>query len=421
MENIQPETNAPDATVKATRSSYIIGQRLAADVAGTPLLRSATPVVVSPGVASSGPFTKVIANARPMSAHPDELKSLVIVSIEGENLVVHDTSSGTTDRVTFALMDLLCETVQVPSGRVSKNGNGKLVPARRSIIMFSDHQALRAMMKLAKKNPNNQTTRLDRIMDVSSSLPMSQLFPVLTKALALRYYMPASLDTNLIGDWITAFHLDGLPLRDALTALAFQTVRTSQVTADRSPDSRLLELARSETFLTKSAAYSNTLSGVRAFRAITGITETWAHYRELDPKMLQENIDGEAVFAGSLLAAGGARGSVLIRMDSAPKLKAGEEVIALDGEGNQLRGNVKIDSIRLDIDRIIVKIVKEIDRSSGRIILVKKPFVGATRDPFASPWASGKFSPTEGMIERNISVQIPHRSMPLDVLIAGQH
>lgn len=408
-------------TAKTSRSSYVTGQREAAEAAGAPLLRSADPVVLSPAIAAAAQFTQVIAGARPLGAHPDELQRLVIVSIDDGNLIVHDTSTGQSDRVTFAWMDQLCETVQVPNGKEDKHGNLRTVPARNVIALFSDHQALRAMMKLAKKNPNNQNTRLDRMMDVSSSLPMSQLFPVLTKALTLRYYLQASLDTNSISDWTAAFRLGGLSPRDALTALAFQSIRASVVTADQSPSPRLLELARDETYLSKSASFRSTVTDVRAFRSITGITDSWAHYRELDAKLVPENIAGDAVFSGSLLATGGAHRAHLIRMDSAPKLKAGEEVIALDEHGVVVSSSAKIDSIRLDVDRIIVSLAKDVARASGRIILVKKPFVGSSRTPFASPWASGKFSPTEGMIERNVSVEIPQRSMPLDVLIAGQH
>lgn len=413
--DVDTQTATAALTAQVSRASHTLLRRTEAQQLGTPIQRSTNPTVIAPAFAHTTQLTAVIKGARPLIAHPDELKRLVIISIDNGDLIANDTATGVVDKVTFALMDSLSATTLVTNGKAKPRD----IPARAAIIMFADHQALRAMMRLARKNPNNSESRLDRVMDVSTSLPMSQLFPVLTRALALRFYLQADLETNLIGDWVSGFHLNALSTQDALVTLAFQTIRSTTTTADRSPDPALLELARSETFLAKSAAYRSTTADVSAFRSITSITDDWTFYRDLDVKLIPENIAGSSVFAGALLSSGG-HGAHLVRMYSAPKLKAGDDVIAIVGEGESVT-KVTIDTIRIEADSIIVKLKRDIGRGSGRVAFVKKPFAGGARTPFASPWSSGKFTPTEGMIERNLKAEIPQRSMPLDVLIAGQH
>jgi hypothetical protein len=393
-------------------------QRAAAENTGAPILRSKNPTVVSPAKAHGTQFDQVISGARPLLADPKELARLLIISIEGTDLVCHDTSTGQSEPVTFALIDSFSDVEQLGNGRAKP----RIIPMRPDIVMFSDRSALRATQRLSKKNPSNSESHIDRVLKVTANLPMSQLFPTLTQALTLRYYLPSSLDTSTITDWIAAFRLGGLPVKDALTALAFQTIRASTINPDNSPDDSLLELSRSETFLAKSAAFRGTTSDVRAFRSITSITDQWEHRRQLDQTLIAENTAGSSVFAGSLAILATTGTSQQIRMDAAPKLKAGEEVIIMREDGHPV-GKRKIDSIVLERDDIMVRLNRAVssDSSGTRLVIVKTPFLSGSSTPFASPWASGKFSPTEGMVERNISAEIKPRSMPLDVLIAGQH
>lgn len=415
---IAPEEAAATIT-QVNRSAYIIQQRTQANITGKPILRSTTPSVVSPALSVVPRFQDVIKAVRPDTANPLELETLMIVSIDEGQLLAQNTATGSIEKVTYALMDSWSEVNQIPDGKPVKQGQLPTTrPVRRFIVMFADSLAQRAMAKLARKNPSNAETRLDRVMEVSASLPMSQLFPVLTRALTLRYYLPASLDTNLIDDWMTAFGIAAMRRQDALAILAFQSIRSK--TEGGLPSTALLELSRSETYLTKSASFRSTTSDIRSFRSITGITDQWNHLREIDGALIPENVAGSAVFAGTLTAMPDSPIADLIRMDAPPKVKAGDRVIVVSDTGVPL-GTREVEVIRLEEDSIIIRLTKGVPQARGRVILAKEPFRGGSKTPFASPWSGGKFSPTEGMVERNISVDLPQRSVPLDILVAGQH
>lgn len=266
---------------------------------------------------------------------------------------------------------------------------------------------------MAGNVPSNDFKALTRRLRISRGLPMSLKLPVLTEALAVRYWMQDGLTDTSLSDWAEAFGFSGLSLPETIRELS------SMATAGIRPAGLVYaktigNLEGLETRLMSSAGFSGISTDCYVFTMLEGFNAKAGGLRIIDPGLLELHVlDGQVcrvtpmnVTAGKFTAA----------VSSPFKFKEGRDVRLTDGQRLARTG---MQSLRFGGGVLHAEFRTPTNRSGGLDMLrdakagiaplyaAEDVFDGRGQEIKNKRWMGGD-------VER-----IPGREVPLDVALAG--
>jgi hypothetical protein len=163
-----------------------------------------------------------------------------------------------------------------------------------SSVVVADAQTFSRLQILADTNAGDGFKTLKRRLDFSRGLPGSVKLPILTEALAYRYWLPEGKDERSFDDWANAFDVKGPSMSITMRSLI------SLASDGKRPDSlkyskTVQSLAKTELSLMKQAEWGGLSSDVQLFGLLNSFSSGAAGLRLLDPGLLPMHVlDGQA-------------------------------------------------------------------------------------------------------------------------------
>ena len=283
-----------------------------------------------------------------------------------------------------------------------------------SSTVISDEGTMSRLKAFAGAGKGRDAQDLRRRIDVLGSFSESVKAPVLTRALASRYWLPEGLDEASLDDWAEALDVKGptqaITLR-SLMSLARDGIRPTGMNFDE----EVKKLEATEREMLDSAVYSDVASDCLLLERLEGHDAISAGLRVLDPALLDLHmLDGQVcrvrplgvttkTFSAKVsspfkLKEGGVRltDGKAVRASTLSHLSYGEGVLhaVFDIPNSKMTNNVS-------------EMVENAYAGYGALYATEKLFVGSARKLQNRRWLGGEVEPVKG------------RKVPLSVILAG--
>jgi hypothetical protein len=164
-------------------------------------------------------------------------------------------------------------------------------PAACTVV--PDSKTFAKLLGMADSLPSNDARSLGRRLRISRGLPVSVKLPVLTEALAYRYWLPDGLDEGSFEDWAQAFGVKGattnLTMR-SLVALAADGQRPSGLKYEQG----IKGLEDLERKIMDQAKWGGISNDCAVYSMLESVSAKASGLRTLDPGLLDQHaIDGQ--------------------------------------------------------------------------------------------------------------------------------
>ncbi|QOD05703.1 hypothetical protein [Pseudarthrobacter sp. BIM B-2242] len=165
----------------------------------------------------------------------------------------------------------------------------ELLTHDEKITAIADKGTFEALQTVAATEPEDQYGSIAKRLKVLNSLPASVRMPILTDALAYRYWLPDGKDEASFADWAAAFNATGptasLSMR-RLIDLAVDGVKYSGLKFDNTVSA----LRRAEARLMEQCVWSNISSDVQVFGMLESYSNKINALRTIDPGLLELHV-----------------------------------------------------------------------------------------------------------------------------------
>lgn len=287
---------------------------------------------------------------------------------------------------------------------------------RHVSALVADAATLRSLVKAsaawAQRLGTLEARRLARLLEYRSALPTSAYLPVLTEALASRYWLPGAGSLDDLAEWDAAFdhgHPTGSPLAfDYLADRAF----------DGAMDEKLFKaLCGAEKYGSRAACSGASHSANSAFGQAGRVTDAYAAMLAVDPTLRDRNIVSGVVSKIRIHQIKSDR--IEADIEDPGKLRDGSSVLLFDGVSYANKVEVTLKEVEFHNDRLMAVLSKP-NRNNSRhyvtqsaheqhrpLYLTPAPFLSITRTPRNKRWSSE-------VEDRNLAVDIP-----VDIALAG--
>jgi hypothetical protein len=280
-------------------------------------------------------------------------------------------------------------------------------------VVVADAQTFSRLQILADTNAADTYKTLKRRLDFSRGLPGSVKLPILTEALAYRYWLPEGKDERSFDDWAEAFDVKGPSMSITMRSLI------SLAADGKRPDSlkypkAIQSLASTELALMKQAEYSNLSSDVQLFGLLNSYSAKAGGLRLLDPGLLTMHVlDGQAC---KIVPMNVAHADFTASVTQPFKLKVGKSVRLTDGTTVV---DASLDALRYTEDALHAVFSQPSEAGGGRGMVLtahkgQAPLY-AMEDPFS---LHGRGIKNRRWFEKSVE-QVTGRDVPLDVILAG--
>jgi hypothetical protein len=164
-----------------------------------------------------------------------------------------------------------------------------LLTDEEKVTAVADRPTLDALQAIGSTQPDEEYGSIAKRLKALNSLPASVRMPVLTEALAYRYWLPEGKDESSYADWAAAFNATGptmsLSMRK-LIELATDGRRSKALKYDKVTDG----LRKTETKLMDQCVWSNISSDVQVFGMLEGYSSRMSAMRTIDPGLLELHV-----------------------------------------------------------------------------------------------------------------------------------
>lgn len=291
--------------------------------------------------------------------------------------------------------------------------NVELVGINSSTVV-SDEGTMSRLKAFAGDGTGSDAHDLRRRLDVLGSFNESVKVPVLTRALATRYWLPEDMDEANLDDWAEALDVKGpthaITLR-SLMNLARDGIRPNGMNFDK----EVTKLEASEREMLDSAVYSDVANDCVLLERLEGHDASSTGLRVLDPALLDLHmLDGQVCRVQPL---GITSKTFSAKVSSPFKLKEGSVRLT---DGRAVRSSTLS---HLSYGEGVLHAVFDIPNSKmtnnvremadnayngyGALYATERLFVGAARKLQNRRWLGGEVEPVKG------------RKVPLSVILAG--
>jgi hypothetical protein len=269
------------------------------------------------------------------------------------------------------------------------------------------------MMVMADNMPSTDYKALARRVRMSRGLPLSLKMPILTEALARRYWLQDGLDDASIKDWTDAFGIRGpseaIRLRD-LIDLASDGARPASLGYVKAVTS--MEVLEQK--IMQNCAYSSLSTDCYVYQMLETATTRANALRTLDPGLLEmHTIDGQVC---KIVPMDIRHDKFTSSVSSPFKLKEGTKSRLTDGQDF---AQVMMESLRFGDGSLHAVFTQPGARTAGPLMISRAHNSGAPlyamEDPFDLP---GKALKNKRWLGDPVAA-VTGRDVPLDVVLAG--
>lgn len=289
----------------------------------------------------------------------------------------------------------------------------ELLTAKDSSTVVADTETYNRLLVLADNLPSNDSRSLARRLRISQSLPGSVKMPILTRALAYRYWLPEGLDDHDSEQWAESFDITSpttaIKMR-ALMALA----RTSLTNAALKFKETTFKLEDLERRLHESAAFGGRANDNYIYEMLDQFGAIAGGLRSIDPGLLEMHVlDGTVC---RITPQNNDYGAFTATVSNPFKLKEGAKVRLTDGTGV---AECTLKKLRFASRRLYAEFTQPGARSGGSLMITRAKngdsplyvtesvYASFGSGPKNKRWTSGAVEPLTG------------RNVPMDVIIAG--
>ena len=414
--------------------------RAAASAAGRPQVRSSRP-----GLYLAGPVSHVLF------VHKGALLAVEIPVLDGKavaalprtqigsvTLPVHSPGPAVPVTIT-SLADMLTPAYRkIPStdkfptkvhdayGAMFREDDTE----QAQVVLFADADAYKAAQRLIRLAGKTRTAVMDThlaatpfgsvkglslLFEYRKGLTNSGFMPILTHALAHRFWPQAGIDETTLDGWAAAFGLTGTPMHRITSLLAATLGGTVLKIAKNN-------LIACEVFGSASARSTSALSTSKAFKQANSLQEIWSSINASDPTLIEHNTITGAAGKATFLASKYKSGRAVAKVSEGFRLKPGGILISDPDKPEAEPVEARLETIDFDpvTDDMLITMsttktktnVIEAAAKGGRsLVLSSEPFV-RTGGKGGNP-VTGKWAPRNG-------VERPTRhNLPVDIMLAG--
>jgi hypothetical protein len=287
-----------------------------------------------------------------------------------------------------------------------------LVEPEASVVVADLHTHAR-MMVMADNMPSSDFKALARRLRMSRGLPLSVKLPILTEALARRYWLQDGLNDSSLDDWAAAFGIrspsQALRMRD-LIDLASDGIRPASLKYGAT----VKAMEELEQKIIKNCEWSTLSNDCYVYGMLESATTRASGLKNLDPGLLEmHTIDGTVCKIVPM----DLRHRTFTSSVSSPfKLKEGKKSRITDG---QEFAEVTMESLRFGDGALHAVFTQPPARSAGPLMISRSHNSGAPlyamEDPFDLPGRALKNKRWLGEPVKSVT----GRDVPLDVVLAG--
>lgn len=282
--------------------------------------------------------------------------------------------------------------------------------------VVADDLTMGRLTAFAENLPSNDQNALAKRLQVIQSLSVSLKLPVLTRALASKYWLPEDLDEESFDAWAEALDAQGpttaVTMR-SLIALCRDGIRSQGLNYPKTVDS----IEATEREIMGTAGYSGVGADVGLFGGLENHNAKVTGLMSVDPGLLElHRLDGQV---SRLLPLGVTEGSFTAKVSHPFKLKEGSGGVRLtDGES---LFNASLDSLRYGSGVLhavftipqgqnkkkVRKMVEDAQQGMSKLYATEKVFESFTPHAANKRWLGSRVEPVE------------RRSIPMAVILAG--
>lgn len=164
-----------------------------------------------------------------------------------------------------------------------------LLTDEEKVTVIADRPTFDALQSIASTQPDEEYGSIGKRLKALNSLPASMRMPVLTEALAYRYWLPEGKDEASYSDWAAAFNATRPTMSlsmQKLIELATDGSRSGALKYDTVTNS----LRKTETRLMDQCVWSNISSDVQVFGMVEGYSSKINALRTIDPGLLELHV-----------------------------------------------------------------------------------------------------------------------------------
>lgn len=274
----------------------------------------------------------------------------------------------------------------------------------------STHARLTVM---ADNMPASDFKSLSRRLRISRSLPVSQKLPILTEALAYRYWLQEGLSDDLFEDWCTAFDLDGLSTAAQMEALIEQA--SDGVRSEKFKYPKVIAAMEIlEHKILENCTYSSISTDCYVYSMLEQYGVKANSLRTLDPGLLEMHaIDGQVCRVTPMEM----RAESFTAAVSTPfKFKEGAQCNLTDGHETSA---VIMESLRYGGGTLHAQFSQPSSRNNGAALIARARSGHAALYAVEIPFESfGKALKNRRWLGDPVEA-VQNRQVPMDVVLAG--
>lgn len=403
-------------TVSQVLAQYDAQQRRAAAAAGAPTDRTA-----APGLILAGDIGSLI--------HTGEDNRLLITAVGRGGGAGGRVGGGGWQSLTPALLR-----------RAVSDAYDLAMPAAKAHVpvLFTDAATLRRTVKTAQRwaaSSRTQNTgdpqdakRIARLLTYRAGLPVSAYTPVLTEALACRYWLPAGHRVDDLSAWSTAFGHSDPPQRLATdpAGLAADWAGLIGRALDGVENRHLVTAMKAaERYGARSAQSASTHAACAAFTQAASLTDAHAGLMSVDPRLTERNSLAGVVSRINVHQIKQDR--IEAYADNPGRLREGSKVYVFDGRPDASAGGrhveVTLKAVEFHDENLMLvlsvpsarsrhsDLIQEAKRNYRPLYVATAPFLMHRPPPRNRRWT---VNPQHQSSDRHVRVDIP-----VDIALAG--
>lgn len=288
-----------------------------------------------------------------------------------------------------------------------------LLSDEHKITVIADTAAFYALQTIAETEPEDGYSSIKKRLKAIAGLPGSMRLPVLTDALAYRYWLPEGKDEKNLDDWADAFGAKGPTMSltmKTLIELATDGARPKSLKYDTVTGS----LKSTEVRLMEQCVWGNISSDVQVFGMLESFTSKFNSLRTIDPGLLELHVlDGRVC---RVVPMNETQKEFTASVSQPFKLKEGAKLRMTDG--TQIV-ETTLESLRYGAGALHAVFSQPSSRGNGATLVASAKRgtmpLYVTEGTFDM---RGNFPKNKRWLNGNVE-RITGRDVPLDVILAG--
>jgi hypothetical protein len=286
-----------------------------------------------------------------------------------------------------------------------------------NIALFADTDTLRRVAKMAdiwgREKQTQEAKCLSRLMAFRKGLPTSVYTPVLTEALATRYWLPTGPDLDDVTAWAAAFGQRHTPhSRESFMALAARALEG--IINDKDTFGFI---SPAEKYGARSGQWGSDFAAASAYTKAGTIADAWTALLSLDPNLRERNAIAGTVSKIRIHQI--KDNKIEAYMDDPGRLSEGKEVLLFDGFTHGEKVKLTLRSVDYVNGALMATLsspgrsnkgaylIEEAHKNYKPLYVVAKPFLVTKPGPKNRKWTNSG------------DEKVLHVDIPVDIALAG--